>query len=49
LSGCPPLPRQYAFGRGYIAMDIAHDVRLTSVVSFSNERDRTSCGEKIRR
>jgi hypothetical protein len=29
-----PLPRQYACRRGYIAMDIAHDVRLTSVVSF---------------
>src|SRR6202171_1505561 len=35
LSGCPPLPRQYACGRSYIAIVIAHDVRLTSVVSFS--------------
>src|SRR6202140_421960 len=45
----PPLPRQYACRRGYIAMYIAHDVRLTSLVSFSNERYRTSSGEKIRR
>ena len=45
----PPLPRQYACGRGYNAMDIAHDVRLTFLVSFSNEQYRTSLDEKTRR
>src|ERR1700693_1820487 len=49
VSGCRPLPRQYAFGRAYNAMDIAHDVRLTSVVSFPHERNRSSFDEKIRR
>src|SRR6202030_71152 len=34
LRHCPPLPRQYACGHGYIAMDIAHDVRLTTGFFF---------------